>query len=104
MPGGAPQGHALLPWIPATLLLSATLIPAAPSIGLSPWLVGFVVLFVGNAWLLPRQCDYYRIVRDATKGQMLSQRQTALAGMIFTAGSIAGIAVSLPWWQAIGVM
>jgi hypothetical protein len=30
----------LVPWIPATLLLSLALVPAAPSLGLNPWVCG----------------------------------------------------------------
>ncbi len=39
----------VLPWIPATLLLSLALVPAAARLGLSPWVVGFVVLVAAAA-------------------------------------------------------
>ncbi|MGH2372233.1 MAG: hypothetical protein ACRDIC_01960 [bacterium] len=34
----------ILPRQPATLLLSLALVPAAPRLGLEPWVVGFIVL------------------------------------------------------------
>ncbi len=93
-----------LPWIPATLLLSLALVPAAPRLGLSPWVVGFVVLMVANTWLHPRQSDYYRMTRDATRGQMFTDRHGLIVGCGLTVLTLAGLAVSLPYWSAIGLL
>jgi di/tricarboxylate transporter/CRP-like cAMP-binding protein len=94
----------VLPWIPATLLLSLALVPAAPRLGLSPWVAGFVVLVTANAWLHPRQSDYCRLVRDATQGEMFSERQALFAGASLTLLTLLALALSLPYWKALGIL
>lgn len=97
-------GRLVLPWIPATLLLSAALVPVAPQIGLSAWTVGFVVITAGNTWLHPRQSDVYRLAREVTKGEMSSEAQGFLAGAAITAATLLGIAASTPYWRALGLL
>ncbi|HET9001808.1 MAG TPA: SLC13 family permease [bacterium] len=93
-----------LPWIPATLLLSLALVPAAPRLGLAPWIAGFVVLVTANAWLNPRQSDYCRLVRDATEGEMFTERHARLAGVGLTVLTLLALAVSLPYWKFLGIL
>jgi len=94
----------VLPWIPATLLLSLALVPAAPRLGLSPWVAGFVVLVAANTWLHPRQSDYCRLVRDATRGEMFTERQATIAGVALTALTLLGLALSVPYWRLLGIL
>jgi DASS family divalent anion:Na+ symporter len=94
----------VLPWIPATLLLSLALVPSAVALGLSPWVVGFVVLVAANAWLLPRQSDYCRLVREATHGELFTERQAFVAGAALSGLTLLAIALSLPYWRFLGVL
>lgn len=94
----------VLPWIPATLLLSLALVPAAPSLGLSPWVVGFVVLVSANTWLHPSQSDFCRLTRDATRGEMFTERHGLILGIAMTLLTLVAIAASVPYWRAIGLL
>ncbi len=94
----------VLPWIPATLLLSLALVPAAAHLGLSPWVVGFVVLVTANTWLLPGQSDFCRLMRDATKGEMFAGRHVFVLGIIQTLVTLAAITASVPYWRALGLL
>jgi anion transporter len=94
----------VLPWIPATLLLSLVLVPVAPRLGLSPWVVGFVVLTTANTWLLPNQSDIYRLTRSITEGEMFTDRHGVLLGVAMSLSTLAAIAASVPYWQTIGVL
>jgi len=94
----------VIPWIPATLLLSLALVPAAPRLGLSPWIVGFVVLVAANTWLHPSQSDFYRVMRDATQGEVLTERHALLAGVAMTVVTVLAITASLPFWQLTGIL
>ena len=94
----------VLPWIPATLLLSLALVPAAPRLGFSPWVAGFVILVTANAWLHPRQSDYCRLVREATQGEMFTERQAFFAGVALTTLTLLGLALSLLYWKALGIL
>ena len=93
----------VLMWIPATLLLSLALVPAAPRLGVSPWVVGFVVLMAANTWLHPRQSDYYRIARGLTRGEMFTERHGLVIGLGLTVSTLIGLALSMPYWQALGL-
>lgn len=94
----------VLPRVPTNFLLSLALVPVAPSLGLSPWLVGFVVLTVGNTWLLPSLSDFNILVRDATKGEMFTDRDSLIAGAAITLVTLLAIAASTPYWGAIGLL
>jgi divalent anion:Na+ symporter, DASS family len=94
----------VLPWIPATLLLSLVLVPVAPRLGLSPWVVGFVVLTTANTWLLPNQSDMYRLTRSMTEGEMFTDRHGVRLGVAMSLITLAALAASVPYWQAIGVL
>jgi di/tricarboxylate transporter len=94
----------VLPRQPATLLLSLALVPAAPRLGLEPWVVGFIVLLAANTWLHPTLHDWYRLTRDATGGEMFTDRQGILLGVAATVVTLIAIAASVPYWRAIGLL
>ncbi len=94
----------ILPRVPANFLLASALVPAAPRLGLSPWLIGFVVLTVGNTWLHPGQSDFYTLTRDVTKGEMFTDRQGIAVGVALTLLTLVSIAASIPYWRAIGLL
>jgi anion transporter len=94
----------VLPWIPAALLLCLALVPAAKELALSPWIVGFVVLTAAGAGLLPNQNDLYRLMRAATRDEMFTQRQGMILGVALALVTLAGIALSIPFWRAIGLL
>jgi hypothetical protein len=94
----------VLPWIPATLLLSVTLVPAAPHFGVAPWVVGFVVLVGAITWLLPNQSDFCRLMTAATNGELFTTRHGTLVGAAMTAVVLVGIGISIPYWQALGLV
>jgi DASS family divalent anion:Na+ symporter len=94
----------VIPWIPATLLLSLALVPASANLGLNPWVVGFVVLVTANTWLHPSQSDYCRIVRDSTGGELFDQRQALMAGVALTLLTFVALAVSIPYWRILGIL
>ena len=94
----------LMPWIPATLLLSLALVPAAPRLGLSAWVVGFVVLVAANAWIHPSLSDYCRVTRDAAGEDLFGQRQAMLAGIVITVLTVIGLTVSIPYWHMLGIL
>jgi DASS family divalent anion:Na+ symporter len=94
----------VLPWIPATLLLSVTLVPAAPHFGVASWVVGFVVLVGAITWLVPNQSDFCRLMTAATNGDLFTTRHGALVGAAMTAVTVVGIGVSIPYWQGLGLV
>jgi len=93
-----------LPRVPAQLLLSLAFVPAAPALGISPWVAGYIVLMVAYTWIIPGQGLEYLITRDLTKGEAFTDRQGMLLGIALTAIRIATIAASIPFWRAMGLL
>jgi DASS family divalent anion:Na+ symporter len=94
----------ILPSRPAMVLLSLALVPAAPALGISPWVAGFVVLVASNLWVLPYQGLEYLIARDATHGEDFDDRQGTQVGAALTVIRLAAIAIAVPFWQAMGLV
>jgi anion transporter len=94
----------VLPSRPAMVLLSLALVPAAPALGISPWVAGFVVLVASNVWVLPYQGLEYLIARDATGGEAFDDRQGTQVGAALTLVRLLAIALAVPVWQAMGLV
>jgi divalent anion:Na+ symporter, DASS family len=93
----------VLPMVPAGFLLLLTLVPAAPQLGLSGWVVGFICSVMVLTWILPRQYEVLRMVREITDGEMYSERQAVAVGATITLVALLAILVSVPYWRAIGL-
>lgn len=93
----------VIPWIPATLLLSLALVPASSSLGLNPWVTGFVVIVTANVWLHPNQSDYCRVTRD-TGGQLFDQHDAFVVGVAMTVLTLLALAIAIPYWRLLGVL
>ena len=93
----------VLPRVPANFLLSLALIPAAPRFGLSPWVVGFIVLTVGNTWLLPGLSDFYALMRDGTRGEMFGDADGLRIGMVLTVLVLISLTAAVPYWRLAGL-
>jgi len=93
-----------LPMVPAAFLLLVALVPAAPHLGLSGWVVGFVVSAGVLTWVLPRQYEVLRMVREMTDDALFSDRQALAVGMSITAIVLVTMLICVPYWRAIGVL
>ncbi len=78
--------------------------PAAPRLGLSAWVVGFVCSVAVLTWVLPKQYEVLRLVRQLTEGEMYSNRQAIAVGVVITGLAILALLISVPYWHAIGVL
>lgn len=93
-----------LPSRPTMLLMSLVAMPAAPALGISPWVAGVVVLLAANTWIFPYQGLEYLILRDATRGESFTDRQGMLMGIVLLVVRFLAIAASVPYWMAIGLI
>ncbi len=94
----------VLPMVPAAFLLLLTLVPSAAQLGLSGWVVGFICSVMVLTWMLPRQYEVLRMVRELTDGEMYNERQAMAVGMMISLVAVVAILVSVPYWRAIGLM
>src|SRR5947208_16097115 len=94
----------VLPMVPAGFLLLITLVAAAPQLGLSGWVVGFVVSVLVLTWVLPRQYEVLRMVRELTDGELFSDRQALAMGVAITVIASLAMLICVPYWRAIGAL
>ncbi|HEY8758551.1 MAG TPA: SLC13 family permease [Candidatus Limnocylindria bacterium] len=94
----------VLPSRPTMLLLALAVVPAAPQLGISPWLAGLVVLLAANIWILPYQGLEYLVAREATAGEAFDDRQGTRIGLALTAVRFVAIAASVPAWKLMGLL
>jgi len=76
----------------------------APQLGLSGWVVGFICSVMVLTWLLPKQYEVLRMVRELTDGEMYTERQAMAVGVMISLVAVVAILISVPYWRAIGLM
>lgn len=94
----------VLPAFTTRLLLSLVFVPAAPALGLSPWLAGVVIFTAASPWIHPGQSEQYQMLRSASSEELFSVGQGLMAGLAMTLVTLASIAVTIPYWRAIGLL
>jgi len=90
--------------VPASFILLITLVPAAPRLGLSAWVVGFVCSVAALTWILPRQYEVLRMFRQLTEGELFSDRQAIVVGAAITGVALLALLVSVSYWRALGIL
>lgn len=92
--------------ISITIVISATVfVPLAAAAGLNEWLVGFLILVIGELWFFPYQCSYYTQFRDLLfkKGlydEGVFLRHNALLNVL----KLAALFGSIPVWKMMGIL
>ena len=94
----------VLPSRPAMVLLSLAVVPAAPQLGISPFLAGLTVLLCANIWILPYMGNEYLIARDATNGEAFDDRQGVRMGAALAAVRFVAVALCVPVWKLTGLL
>ncbi|MBA2447565.1 MAG: cyclic nucleotide-binding domain-containing protein [Chloroflexi bacterium] len=89
---------------PTVLLLGLAFIPAAPTIGVDPWIVVVTILATSVQWFLPWQSPSYLVAYSASEGRLYSQSQARRFAVGYTLITLAGLALSIPYWRLIGLL
>ena len=95
----------LLP-INATVVILATIfIPLADNIGFNTWIMGFIILLLGEMWIFPYQCSYYIQFRTLTKQFAMYDEQAFLRFNLWSnVLKIAVVYLSIPFWKLLGLL
>lgn len=93
----------IIPGAPAFILFGATLLPLATQLGVSPWLMLFILLTLSEAFIFPYQHGVYSMAISQLDGGQLSYHSSWLfrSNIFFLAVKIIAIYLSIPWWQAL---
>jgi len=92
--------------ISATIVILATLfMPVAEAHGVNPWVVGFVILVLGEMWFFPYQCSYYLQFQQLTRNCEFYDEKSFLRFNWLSNGlKLASVYASIPWWKAMGFL
>lgn len=92
--------------ISVTIVIMATVfMPLAETYGVNSWVVGFIILVLGEMWFLPYQCSYYIQFRDIALAQgVYDQRSFLLFNLLMNGARIAAVYASIPFWKATGLL
>ena len=90
----------------ATIAICATIfMPLAAQAGVNPWVVGFILLLLGDIWFFPYQCSHYVQFRELTESKHIYDERSFLRFNCFmNFVRIAGIYASMPFWSALGIL
>lgn len=92
--------------ISATIVILATLLmPVAEAHGVNPWVVGFVILVLGEMWFFPYQCSYYMQFQQLThRSEYYDEKDFLRFNWLSNALKLLSIYVSIPWWKMLGLL
>ena len=92
--------------INATVIIFATIfLPSAVNIGVNPWLVGFLILFLSESFVLPYQASYYSQYCSLTGvGYPSKDRRLIPYNIGLILMKLIAIYVSLPFWHYLGLL
>lgn len=90
--------------INAAVVIAATLfMPLADVQGVNPWVVGIVILTLGEMWFFPYQCSYYLQFRDGAQ-RHYEERAFLRYSALQNLGKLAAVYLSLPYWRWLGLL
>ena len=90
--------------IQALLVLGMALLPAAPALGVEPWVVVAAILATNFLWLFPTQTPIYLVAYAAAGRRLYTHAQARRVALAYTAVSLAALALVLPYWRALGLL
>ena len=80
------------------------LVPLALAAGVNPWVVGFAMYACISPWFVIYQNSVYLPALYSVDGQMVRHADVAKYCFAYTAVCLAALAVSVPYWQWMGLM
>lgn len=96
----------VVPGGPAFIVLASSLLPLAPALGLSPWVLGFVLLTASEGFVLAHQHGVlsHLLSEAQAQGLRLDHRRLMWADLGAWGVRVLALAVSLPWWQRLALV
>lgn len=97
-----------LPEMVTEILLVTLLLPLANLAGVSPWLIGFIILTMCETYIFPYQAPYHIQLKNqlAALGQdaLYDERKVIRFNIVLTLARVAAIYASLPFWKYLDIL
>lgn len=89
----------------AITLVMAMFMPLAAQVGINPWIVGFVAYTASLVWFMYYQNSGYLMSYAAAGGdERIDYGHTVKLGVVYIFICLAGLLLSVPYWQLIGLI
>jgi DASS family divalent anion:Na+ symporter len=86
-------------------ILASVFLPIAEISGINPWVVGFIILMMSDAWIMPYQCTYYLLFEELTEKKKLFDKASLLQfNFVSVLFRLAAIYASIPFWRFLGIL
>lgn len=85
-------------------IFMAFMAPMAVSLGVNPWIVGFAVYAMVNPWFMKYQNPIYMAAFYSVDGRMVDHAPMAAYCGVYMVICLAGLMVSVPYWQMLGLL
>ncbi len=95
----------VMPKGPTIFIFGSILIPISQSIGISPWLMAFVVLIFGESFYFPFQSPEYGNFRyDLMKHHPFKETSVLILNAALNLLKLLAVYLSMPYWKYIGLL
>jgi di/tricarboxylate transporter len=89
----------------AIVILVTLFMPLAEIKGINPWVVGFIILVLGEMWFFPYQCSYYLQLQEQNRNRGLYDEKTFLKfNLLMNVVKVAALFASIPYWKFLGFL
>jgi hypothetical protein len=90
----------------ATIAICATIfMPVASQAGVNPWVIGFILLLLGDIWVFPYQCPHYQQFQELVREKRIYDEGMFLKfNMLMNVVRLAGVYAAIPFWAALGLI
>ncbi|MFZ3018166.1 MAG: SLC13 family permease [Gallionella sp.] len=90
----------------ATIAICATIfMPVASQAGVNPWVIGFILLLLGDMWVFPYQCPHYQQFQELVREKRIYDEGAFLKfNMLMNLVRLAGVYAAIPFWAALGLL
>lgn len=92
--------------ISATIVIMATVfMPIAEVSGVNPWVVGFIILLLGEMWVFPYQCSYYmQFQPESSREAVYDEKAFLRYNMFMNLIKLAAVYAAIPYWKMLGLL
>ncbi|MZP29238.1 hypothetical protein GTO91_05900 [Heliobacterium undosum] len=94
----------LLPLPPALLVAMLSITPISSMAGVSPFVIGLVLLLSSNPWFLPFQNWMCHSLFENTEGKLFRHEQTVTLSLAYVFVCLVAVTVSIPFWRTLGLI
>lgn len=88
----------------AVMIVATMFFPLAEISGINPWIIAFIILTLGESWILPYQCSYYVQFQEFNQKEKLYDETLFLKfNALMNVVRLLSIYASLLLWKQMGI-